>query len=168
MEKLVKKFIENPISGENILQICNNEANLVVNSTLYQYKNIDEVLGKYGACIIFYDKKDDDIGHWSCIIRNGKFLEFFDPYSLDIDEPLQFTEGKSYLKDLCWKSPYFLTYNPYPIQKYKKNVSTCGRFCGLRILLRDMNIHAFANLFTSNKNYDPDFWATCITMFCDN
>lgn len=168
MEKLVNEFITYPITGDNILSICGGEANIVTSSDLYKYKNIDDVLGKYGATIIFYDKKDDPVGHWSCIFRKGKTLEFFDPYGMDIDEPLDFTGGKSYLKALCYNSKYRLTYNPYSIQKYSKNISTCGRFVGLRILLREMDIHKFADLFFKNKHYTPDFWVTCITMFCDD
>lgn len=168
MERLVKKFMNYPISGDNILAICNGKANIVINSQLGKYSNIDSILGKDGAAIIFYDKKDDDVGHWSCLFRKGKYLEFFDPYGLDIDGPLKFTGGRSYLTNLCLNSKYRITFNPYSIQKYSNNISTCGRFVGLRLLLRELDIHQFAKLFFDNKCYQPDFWVTILTMFCDD
>lgn len=169
MDLIVKKFITHPINGESVLNICNGEANLVTNSELASYNSIDDVLGKHGASIILYDKKNGSAGHWACIIKQEKdLIEYFDSYGLSIDEPIHFTGGNAHLSSLIRESKYRVYFNDYMIQKYKDNINTCGRYVGVRILLRNLPLRSFINLFTKNKSYDSDFWCTCMTMFCEN
>jgi hypothetical protein len=168
MQKIVEKFITHAISGEDILNICNGEANLMTNTEIKSAGSIDEVLGKYGACIILYDKGQKP-GHWSCIIKQANnMLEFFCPYGLSIDEAIEFTGGAPNLSNLIRQSNYRLYFNDYPLQKYKNDINVCGRYTGMRILLRNTPLRNFINLFTKNKHYSSDFWITVLTLFCEN
>jgi len=169
MEKLVKQFITHAITGEDILNICNGEANLVTTSSLKNYSSIKDVLGKWGACILLYDRKDGSPGHWSCIIKHpGKVIEFFCSYGLKPDQANKFIKGKPYLSKLLEKSGCTIIYNDYQLQKYKNDVNVCGRYIGCRIALREMPLTNFIDIFTDNKYFNPDFWITAITLFCEN
>lgn len=168
MQKIVQQFITHAISGEDILNICNGEANLMTNTEIKSARSIDDVLGKYGACIILYDKGSKP-GHWSCIIKQpGNMLEFFCPYGLSIDEAINFTGGGANLSNLIRNSNYKVYFSDHPLQKYKNDINVCGRYTGMRILLRNMPLRSFINLFTKNSNYSSDFWVTVLTLFCEN
>ncbi len=169
MEKIVKKFIQHSLTGEDILNICNNKANLTTVSNLKKYLNIDHVLGKFGACVLLYDTPNGEPGHWSCIIkRSNNVIEFFCPYGLKPDEANDVTKGFPYLSQLLNESKYKVLYNDYQLQKYSDDINVCGRYVGLRIQLRNMPLNEFINLFTKNKHYNSDFWITVLTLFCEN
>jgi hypothetical protein len=168
MQKIVKEFITHSLSGEDIITICNGEANLLTNSEICKMSSIDDVLGQHEACVILYDRKNGEAGHWSCIFRiSDNFLEFFCPYGIKPDEACEFTGAKSHLIDLVNKGGYKIMYNDKQLQKYKDDVNVCGRYVGLRIALRDMPLKDFIDLFTKNKCYTPDFWVTVLTLFCE-
>ena len=169
MEGIVKKFITHSLSGEDILNICNNEANLVINSELDHYDNIEDVLGPYNACILLYDKKNGEPGHWSCIYKENKnTINFFCPYGYLIDDATDIIGGNKNLSRLISQSNYNFNYNKFKLQQLKKNVNVCGRWVGMRLVLRDLSNQQFYKLFTSNKCYSPDFWVCILTLFCEN
>src|SRR5208337_542334 len=142
MEK-IKQLIEKSLSNEEILQIINNKANLISYPDVHKYRDLDELLGKYGACVILYEWKNL-YGHWTCIFKlDDETVEFFDPYSLFPDKELKFINKEyrikthqnfPYLTSLMLKSPYVLTYNDFPFQQYKEKVNTCGRWVAIRLL----------------------------------
>lgn len=168
MDKVVRKFISHPINGDDVLNICNYQANLLSNSELKKYRSIDQVLGKYGACVILYDKNNKP-GHWSCIIKQREnLLEFFCSYGMSLDEANEYTGGHNYLSSLINRSKYNVYFSTYQLQKDKKDINVCGRYVGCRILLRDVPIDEFVKLFINNSHYDSDFWVCCITLFCEN
>jgi hypothetical protein len=169
MEQIVRKFIEHALSGEDILNICNNKAVLHAVSKLKNFNTIDDVLGQYGACILLYDYPSGEPGHWSCIFkRSNNVLEFFCPYGLKPDDANDITGGPPYLTYLINKSRYHILYNDYQLQTYSKSVNVCGRYVGMRLQLRDYPLREFIDLFTKNKHYNSDFWITTLTLFCEN
>ena len=169
METIVNKFITHSLSGDDILNICNGEANLLLNSELNHINDIDDILGDNGACIILYDKNNKDPGHWSCIYRENKnTLNFFCPYGYFIDDATDIIGGNKNLSRLINNSRYNLNYNKFKLQKLKKNINVCGRWVGIRLVLRDLNNNQFASLFKNNKHYSPDFWVCILTLFCEN
>src|SRR5271170_342824 len=131
MEKIIKKFQSHPLSGEDLLSICNDQANLITNSSLKKYSHIDELFDKYDCCIILYDKKNGSAGYWSCILKmNDNLIEFFCPYGFKIDEVTKIIGGQPYLTQLILNSGYDYYHNPYKFQKKNPNISVCGRYCG--------------------------------------
>jgi hypothetical protein len=169
MEKIVRKFITHTLSGDDILNICNNAANLSTISQLQKYDHIDEVLGHHKACILLYDLPNGEAGHWSCIFRKSPdVLEFFCPYGLKPDDANDKTNGRPYLTNLINKSKYKVIYSDYQLQRYSESVNVCGRYVGLRLQLRELPIQEFIDLLTKNKYYNSDFWVTSLTLFCEN
>jgi hypothetical protein len=173
MERLIKKLENIALSNEEILQICNNKANLLTYPELHKYNDINQCLGKYGAVIILYETRKD-YGHWVCVFKSAKNkLEFFDPYGLFPDEELKFipehfrkisNQQYPHLTYLLYKSNYLIEYNDHKLQKKLKNIATCGRHVGLRILLRKYNIDQYASLF-KDKCFNADQIVTMLTAF---
>ena len=52
--------------------------NVVFYEDLYNYNNIDSLL-KNNAVILMY-RSSPFFGHWTCLIRSGDKIEFFDSY----------------------------------------------------------------------------------------
>jgi hypothetical protein len=69
-------------------------------------------------------------------------------------------EDKPYLSILLKKCPYELTYNEFPFQTLDNGVKTCGRWCCIRALLKDMDLYQFKKLFLT---YNADEIVTLLT-----
>jgi hypothetical protein len=160
------KLQSQPLNGEQMLQLVDNKANLIIVNDLIKYNHIDAVLGEYGAVILLYENEKYK-GHWVCLFKiNDSTLMFFDPYGLKPDEQLQFSDySKPYLSMLLKDSGYRVKYNNKDLQKFCKQVSTCGKFVSLRLIFRDLPNRKFISLFLDNKHYTPDFWVSALTAF---
>ena len=173
-DNFVKEQEEKPLSGEEVLKICDNKANLLTNRDLLKNNNIDDALGKYGALILLYESKPG-FGHWVTVFRRDKnTLEFFDA----IAKPgIPDSELKFISKDFKYKSgqthPHLLKlmadtgnkiiYNDTKLQRMHNDINTCGRWVGMRLKLRSWSIEKFAEFFKSFK-YPPDFIITILTI----
>lgn len=152
------------------MKLINNKANLVTYPELVKYNSIDDALGPYKACIILY-LTSKNYGHWCCLFRKGNVIYFFDSYGIFIDDELKFTDENfrkannqyyPHLTYLLHKSPYKIDYNNHKLQSENGNITTCGRFVGCRLILRNLNNDQFASLFKNNK-YTPDELVTLLT-----
>lgn len=170
MDKLVNKVIDNDLNALDVQKICFNKYKVLLYSDLINYKNINEVLGKYNGTIILF-QNTKLTGHWCCIwYNNDKTIHFFDPYGFEIDTQLNLATyvKKKYLSDLFNKSGCHIDFNKYELQKFTKNINTCGRWCGLRLRFRYLSHKKFYELFTKNKYYSPDFWVSALTMLIND
>lgn len=173
MNKILSIVERQPFSAQELLQLVDNKSNLVIYPELANYRSIDELLGKYGACIILYVTKSgpsETYGHWTCIFRVNKYtLEFFDPYAYYPDSQLKFTDKKypPFLTELIMSSSYNVIYNIYELQDRKnKSMSTCGRHCGMRLNFRVLPIKQYAKMMLSvTKGLDPDDLVTLMTAY---
>lgn len=164
------RYIKIALSDKQVLKLVHGKANIVLYPELIYYDNIDQILGRYGACFLLFESKPN-YGHWTCLIRRGNTIEFFDPYSGYPDDNLKFVpeefkhksnQDKPYLSMLLLNSPYKLEYNEFDFQNKKQGVNTCGRWCAMRILFKYLTIEEFASLFL-NKNGDK--MVTYLTMW---
>lgn len=160
--KVIKKIENKPISGNKIANVLNNEVNILTYRDLVKINDLDLILGPYKACIILYETSDNK-GHWVlCFEKNNGNIEFFDSLSYFPDSELSFISKSYKIKNnLCY--PYLIRllyesnrpieYNDHKLQHDKS--STCGRWCIVRYLLKNIDIDDFANIFL-NKQYTPD------------
>lgn len=180
MDSLIKKSQSKPFSDQDIKTLCENKVKIVLYSKLKKYSDIDKILDPHDCCIILYETKHN-YGHWCALLRqkiNEKlFIEHFDSYGMKPDAELAYVPNY-YKKELGEDTPrltYLLAkatqnkyhgviYNEYPLQKVKNDISTCGRWCGLRIVLKDLTLEEFINLFKKQK-FDPDWYVTALTSF---
>lgn len=162
------------LSDQNLLDLIDHKANLILYPDIHHYKSLDQMLNPYGAAIILFCARPN-YGHWCCIFkRTNNLIEFFDPYGSIIDEQLQYInknyrkkshQDHTYLTKLMIKSPYELSYNNYPFQHLKDGVKTCGRWVALRLACRNISLNKFAKIFLRP---DSDEIATLLTMYINN
>jgi hypothetical protein len=100
-------------------------------------------------------------GHFVCIFENHEGINFFDPLGFFPDDELnvashyaikQLHHDYTYLLKLLLTSDKPVIYNEYKLQLH--GTSTCGMWCVIRLLLRDMTNEEFHNLFKDKQNRD--------------
>lgn len=169
MDNIVKEFAKNPLSGDELLKLVDRKANLYRNSDLKRFNSIEEALRPYGAMFILYEK-DKNYGHWVLVFRSGDTIEYFDPYGFQIDYPIKkFNNGYPHVGEMLIKFAQkggSVIHNPVRLQKLSSNISSCGRWCAMRLLLRDMPLDRFINLFKNSK-MSGDEYVTLLTMFVE-
>jgi hypothetical protein len=175
MNKQLVKYIheaeKKSLSNNDILKLCNGQCNVVTYSELPKYRNLDELLGTFDACVLLY-QTGVNYGHWCAIIKiNPKLVEFFDPYGFFPDSELKFVpqglrarthQNFKYLSKLLYESPYQLSFNDDKFQKYASNVNSCGRHSVIRILLKHLPLEQYNELMNSTQ-FNPDFIVTFLT-----
>lgn len=119
--------------------------NVIKYSELGNYKSIEEILPNDRSYKIVLIEENYNSGHWTCLLRYGDTIEWFDSYGLDVDCELKFInavkrrllgEGRNILRDLLKKvKGKKVIYNHYKFQKLSNCSCTCGRWVILRILM---------------------------------
>lgn len=147
------------LSDTQVIDLVKGQANFFIYPDLHAVSNIDQVLGEFGAVIILY-LSQPHFGHYCCLIKthdeHGPLLEFFDPYNgtpdsqlQHIPQPFRQESGQDYpvLSELLIESNYDISYNEFDFQKLDNGVKDCGRWCAMRILLKDLPLKEFSELF---------------------
>jgi hypothetical protein len=165
LDKL-KKYASTPLSDRDIMSALDGKTRIVLYRDLYNYPDIDDLLYPYDSCVILYETSPAK-GHWTALIKiidkKNTTIEFYDPYSnfpdtqqKYIPEPFLSQSGQnvpvlSYLLINC-NPKYQISYNQHKFQKFAQDIQTCGRWCLLRIICKDMNLKDFSNfVFNSAK-----------------
>jgi hypothetical protein len=174
--RILQKYEDISLSDKHIFNILDGKFNLVLYPDLIKYKSIDDVLGRYKACVLLFEAKEN-YGHWCCLWKlNNKTVSFFNSYGGYPDDSLDYiphhfakvsNQDKPYLSILLDKSPYDLTYNEYDYQKHNKKIRTCGRHVCVRLICRNMSddqYHDYIMYFTKKYNIDPDEMVTLLTL----
>jgi len=171
MNNIIKELEAIALSDKEVLDLLGHKANLILYPELHKYKNIDDVLGKYGACIILFESKPK-YGHWTVLFKaTTTLLEFFNPYGgLEQGYPddglehidLEFREKTNQLLPtlslLMIDSPYELSYNEYKFQRLAKGINTCGRHCVVRLWCRDLTLNQYYEMLTREAHkYGIDY-----------
>jgi hypothetical protein len=152
LERIYKKMQEKahkPTTDLDLLKAV--DTNIIKHCDLKKYNNIDQII-KNNACIIFYDHTAGYVGHWVCITKRNNIIEFFDSYGRNVDNERYIHGRPPYLKNLLFKSPYIITYNPYDFQG--KGVATCGRHVVTRILFKDYPLENYKKIMNNINNDD--------------
>lgn len=173
MDKLIKMSYGKSFSDSDISRLCEGKVNIYEYKDLRNFDTIEQMLAPYNCAIILYTTKAN-YGHWVAIIlHNNGVLEHFDSYALAPDQELNFTpkdkrkelgEEYPYLTKLMYDSPYDVIYNKVKLQKFKQDYNQCGRWCGLRVVFRELPLRKFCSLFMKQK-FEPDYYVTALTMF---
>jgi hypothetical protein len=162
LRAIIDEHVGIPLSGQDVVDLVGGTASVVLVKDLNKYSNIDQLLENGGICYLLYET-EDNLGHWCCLLRtlidNQPAIEFFDPYGGTPDSQLDHIP-KKYLKSsgqnqmlltklLLEAADYNdISYNQYKFQKLDKGIKDCGRWCGIRAYLRDINIDDFSKIFT--------------------
>lgn len=166
MDKVILSNENKDLTDTELRIITNNKCDIISYHELVNYNNIDDVLGEYKAVIILYETSYNR-GHFVCLHINEKNqLEFFDPYGMPVDKELNWAiyNNQPYLSNLIDKSNYDFIENKIRLQVWNNHTNTCGRWCALRIVFREVQLKEFQNYFKENRCYNGDFWTTALTL----
>jgi hypothetical protein len=120
--------------------------NIIKYSDIEDYDSIDKLLpGKNSFRIVLIEDKLNS-GHWLCILKYGKTIEYFNSYGLRPSAELdglsklvnrQLDQDVKHLNILLNKSldKYDMIYNKIKFQKFGDGVATCGRHTILRCVM---------------------------------
>lgn len=174
----LKKLKKISLSNVDVVKLLDGKVNLVMYPDIKKYRDIDHLLGKYGACVILY-LTSENYGHWCCIFRQGKrCIQFFDSYGEMIDKALEYEMDPKFrirggmnlplLTKMLYDAydKYNIKFNEFQFQEEEKDVNTCGRFCVVRLWCRDMDEYEFAEFMYSTK-YSPDELVSILTSVVD-
>ncbi len=172
MEELVRRAQSKELSGKDINRMLHNSCPILPYSALSQYNDIDEVLGPNQCVVILYEVVPGE-GHWTCMFRNKQGqLVFYDSLGYKMDSELVFVNKYRRKNDIPTETKELtrlvghekVISNTEPVQKDVKNISTCGRYSVMRLLLRDLSNKEFNDIFTGDEDFPADFFVTLMTM----
>jgi hypothetical protein len=159
-------MVDIALSNIDIVNLLDCKCKIILYPDLYKYKNLDEILGVSGTCIILFESQPN-YGHWVCIMRRNNDVEFFNSYGGYPDDTLKHIEkkfainshqDKPYLSLLMINCPYNLSYNEFKFQKEKGDIKTCGRHCVVRAKHKNLDIYDYKEkLDALCQKYDTDY-----------
>jgi len=131
LSKLISNYdIENKLRGYHI--------NILTYAHLTEYNDLSELLPfEMCACFILI-RTSESSGHWTCIVRHGNNIYYFDSYGVVADGELthisknlryELHENKRLLSAIINNSISFnILYNHFQFQSYHTQINTCGRY----------------------------------------
>lgn len=143
----IKERMAKFISSDDLVKYFgpNFQKKIIKYSELQQYNNIEQLLNNNDYKIVLIEQKINS-GHWTCILRYDKTIEWFNSYGLMPSIDLNYNgkeqnemlgQGIKYLNILLNEATkrYNIIYNKEKLQELNNDISTCGRWCILRILM---------------------------------
>lgn len=174
IKTLIKNSEKIELTGEQLHNITEGKCRIVAYEALEDFQNIDQCFQGFEGLIILYQKDRTD-GHWTLLMRRSEnLLEFFDPYGLKLDSELRFSDYNlrrhkgemiPHLSALIDNSDYKLIQNTVQLQKLQKDYNTCGRWVGVRFLMREFSLNKFVKLF---EGVDSDYTISSMTILYSN
>lgn len=174
MDKYINLLKQKPFSGRDIIEAVGGETKIITYPELYKYDTIDELVHPHNCCVILYQTKPR-YGHWVCVIKHDdNSLEFFDPYGGSVDTQLNFIPEQfrkqsrqdfPQLIRLFLNSPYNIVINRMKIQKFTKDVSSCGRHCAFRLILKHIPLMQYQKLMKNEDGLNADDKVTYLTAY---
>ena len=125
--------------GDDDIRYYLPNAKIMTYNELSEIENITDLLPKHKSYVILlYPVTSETDGHWVCLTRYRRNIEYFDSYGKKPDEPLSWGKYKStprYLSKLLDKTNLRVVYNEIDFQsKRDYTITTCGAFAVFRIL----------------------------------
>lgn len=159
------------LSDIDMKALMGGRCNILVYGELQRVSDLNQILKPYDVCFILYEWYPG-YGHWCALVRhkNTGGVEFFDPYGGFPDSQLSHVpadfvhesgQDDKYLSKLMLKYDGPLSYNEFKFQHKDKNISSCGRWCCLRAILKDVGLNEFKKLFFGKHS---DEIATALTI----
>lgn len=142
--KLIGEAKPEPLGEDDIRQFIPS-AKIIKYSDLKNYQTIDQLLPRKKDFVIILYQNSPNEGHWTILMKDDKYLEYFDSYGNKVDEPLKWISKEEnnnlgimepYLSKIINNSNYKLNYNKTKFQSDNNHseISTCGRHCLFRLM----------------------------------
>ena len=162
---------EYPLSDADIKAILPG-LHIISYPELNEMSDIEEAFDDKGRCLILYLTENESTGHWVCMLKNAKTIEYFDPYGkyrpdeerewLSKDKLIQLDQYQPTLTELLRRSRYKVHVNPYHFQKDKASIATCGRHCVCRLYHQNMSLPAYNDMI-KDSGMSPDDYVSAFT-----
>lgn len=119
-------------------------------SELKNYPSIEALLPTDKSAVIILIEDKLNSGHWVCVMRYGKTIEYFNSYGAKWDTDWKFinrmvrmvlgenTDEMTRLMDKASADGWTTIWNKHRFQKIDSKIQTCGRHCVLRIEMMKM------------------------------
>ena len=143
------------------------DAKILTYKELSKIKTIEQLLPKHKSYfVLLYPVTSETNGHWVCLTRYDKTIEYFDSYGEIPDSPFKwptsnYKDNPRYLSELLKKTKLHIVYNSIDFQsKRDEMISTCGAYVVFRILtLIEFNADLGKNnlLLQTLKQSNPEF-----------
>jgi hypothetical protein len=159
------------LSDGDIRKLLGDDIRILTYPELKHMRSIDECFDSKGRCILLFLTTSPTEGHWCCMLRKKKGIEFFDPYG---DPPEAQKKGISggRLAELDVRQPYLtqlmrgsgkpVYYNTYDFQRDKSSVNTCGRHCVVRCLYSPYSLEKYEKII-KKSGMTPDEFVSGVT-----
>lgn len=184
MDNILKDLIMKPLSDEELISLVDHKARLVTHDQIGSFRDIDDLLGPDGACIILYvlrimdDGADSLNGHWCCLFKSewgDDCISYFDSYGNRPDDPLNYISpeakarfgDKPILSRMLKDDGRMVVYNNAKLQHKDQGINVCGRMCALRLNMRDIDGYEFADIMTTfdKKGLPSDVLSSILTCW---
>ena len=155
-----------PLSDSDIRKILGNDIKIITYPMLGKMRHIDECFDTKGRCILLFLTMSETAGHWTCMLKKKKGIEFFDPYGDEPEEQFEdvpktllqtLDQDRPYLTKLMRDSKYPIYYNTYAFQKTKADLNTCGRHCIVRCLYAPYSLEKYKKIIDKSGLSPDDF-----------
>lgn len=154
---MFKKYITDVIKNQ-ALSNHDMEERGVRNIKLYdefeQCRDLTDVFDGEDHCVILYQSKNASNGHWCLLLDHGESVEFFDSYGKKPDHwiPKSYNQQYPFLYEMIINDPRKCYYNDVAYQNIKcPSTATCGKWCLLRFMFREMTLEHFNKCFHNKK-----------------
>jgi hypothetical protein len=162
----IKARVGKPMTNDDLERnIGVKPEDIIKYSSLSDYKDIQELLPAAECFKIILIEDKYNSGHWVCIMRRGKTIEYFNSYGAKWDTDWKFinrmmriilgqeTNEMTRLMDKATADGFTVCWNRNRFQKLGGNVQTCGRWVTMRIETFKMgyNLEEFKELMEKLK-----------------
>jgi hypothetical protein len=174
----IYKLMAEPMSGEEIKNLLNNDVKIMTYKELNNYNNIDDIFKESDNIALLYELKPK-YGHWVGLINQPLFnrIEYFDSYgyipdyhkkSIDKNFLIQSGQYKNLLSKLLYNTNKTIHYNEIPFQLKKNIISTCGRHICMRIMCRHLTLEQYQKIVLHKNKKTADILSVIITTYKKN
>lgn len=154
-QEMIDEIKSYALSNEDINKILEPDTKIISYPDFATMDSIDDAFDTLGRCVFLFLTTSETSGHWLCMFkRNNNTISYFDSYGekpeaqrcwLSQEQLDALGEGESYLMNLLRKSNYKVFYNTVQYQKEREDINSCGRWCVMRLICKDMNDVQFYN-----------------------
>lgn len=157
---------EYALSDDDIRKLLGSGIKITTYPDLEKVQHVDQLFDKMGRAILFVPQQNEQSGHWCCLMKKGKTIEFFDPYgeppeaqkdTLDNAHLAKMRMDAPLLADLLTDNPYEVIFNKVQLQELKDDVNTCGRHCVSRLLYHKYPIGKYRQVIEKSRMSPDEF-----------
>lgn len=155
-EQELKKDVATPLTDEDLRVLLGDDIHIFKYPDLASASHVEQLFDPHGRCIVLFLTENDSSGHWQCLYTRDGDVHFFDSYGKRPDEAFDWlsdAEEKAtgqtkheltrLLKD-AERRGINVFYNTEDYQSERGNVATCGRWCAMRLLFKQLPADEFA------------------------